>query len=201
MFRPWAEMIPALTLEASPKGLPIATTQSPTRIQSDPDCHRSFDHVVVGQHRAVRIDDEARTQPLPDLLASTATAASSWSSEEAIEKVIGFLRARGELRCRHSRLDVHVDHRRLDGFHQRRQRGKANDFARRGAGRRLRQAERRSREKKDCGQPSDCNMLCFHDCYNSSPIGLILGAKPGQEKIEPDQSTGSASGNCAAYIL
>src|SRR5258707_8328410 len=35
MFRPWAEMIPALTLEASPKGLPIATTQSPTRIASE----------------------------------------------------------------------------------------------------------------------------------------------------------------------
>ena len=104
MSRPRAETMPAVTVPPRPNGLPIASTQSPTRSASEsPNCTAgqrlvrfhlqqgdvaglvaaqhlrlqrgvvlqghgdlvgAVDHVVVGDHQAGRVDDEARSQAL-----------------------------------------------------------------------------------------------------------------------------------------
>src|SRR4029453_7752515 len=89
--RPRALMIPSVTLDCSPRGLPMARATSPTsslaesakpvggeaaaqpgRVllpvgQGDLEAAGPLDHVGVGDHVAVGVEDDARAEPLAGL--------------------------------------------------------------------------------------------------------------------------------------
>src|SRR5215472_6234396 len=122
MSRLLAEIMPALTLQARPKGLPIATTHSPI-VELDPDGNGILDDVVVGEHQALRIDDETRAGALAQRLRSSRAVAAPAAAEEMIEEVVGIF-AHRKSRAGDFGLNLDIDYRPFDRLDERRQRRK-----------------------------------------------------------------------------